>query len=475
MTAINPCRYKDGYIGDTVFKHKILSKEEEYDLVRRAQNGIDLSGAESARNRLLLCNMKFIHTRCQKWANADKGVTADELLCDGIVGFLEGIERFDVRKGLRLCTYAGYWVNKQLSFSDLLKPLIRLPSEHENNLRVINKAKARLMQQGILNPTAEQLANECGLSEKAVIGSLDAYSDIISIHNPLDNDDGILVSDILPDNSADDATKQQDLRMDAAYFLGLLPVCHRIILSRYYGIPEKLSLAEMARQLGLSRERVSKIMTDGLSALQRHAQALSHSNSKEYIAAVKATTVEDLLKHGMRISENLFIDESDALHPFKQKADIAKQKPSVPSVKEIDDYKTNKPSLPFDIEPKKPIPNPFKQEPNGNGNGNGNSKKKANGFEQVEIPWLVNGASVFVNKETNGAVTNGNHNKVKEKVINTPFGAKVVAAQRDIEPSRKSRRKSKDAERRRRRKGIDSVTRKPTMNKRTVQLSLFEA
>ena len=473
-------------LGQDLLDHKILSKEEEFELIRRAQSPIDPKRAKAARDRLLLCNMKFIYQYCMKWSN--DGVTADELLCDGIVGFMLGIDKFDVSKGLRLCTYAGYWVNSKISMSDLLKPLVRIPTYQKENLGVINKVKRELLEQGIPNPSVEQLAKHCELTETEIKSALDADKQFVSISQSVDESQNtLLIEDIIPDDNVEQQEELHDLQLEVSYFLGLLPPLYRIILARSYGIPAKLTLDELASQLGLSRERVRHIKNDALSALQVHAKALSQGKGEEYNIACKLKSVQGLLKTRVKphVVANLFIDESDALQPFKTKASIDKPvKPEIPTVKQVDQIKQQENGLPFEITQKKPVANPFKNngngKSNGNGNGNGNGHKSKE-VNLVEVPFLVNGSSVYVkgkderNGNGNGNHSNGNgYREPKPRRINTPFGQITVRENKELEPSRKQKARQKSALRRQRRKGIDNNYTKSTISKEEVQLQLFD-
>ena len=462
--------------GQDLLDHKILSKEEEFELIRRAQSPIDPKRAKAARDRLLLCNMKFIYSYCKKWCNDSKGVTADELLCDGILAFLNAIQKFDATKGLRLCTYAGIAVNRALSGSTLLDPVINLPSYQDVNLYKVNNAISELKAKGIVNPTEEQIAECTDISLESVKFLRDYTGDdsIVSIDTELSVDNGnVLIAEIIDDP---DANKENEIEVeiDASYFLGLLPPLHRVILSRYYGIPVKLTLEQMGQLTGTTKERIRQIKKDALCALQIHAMQLQSADLKEYAIASKRRDVLHLLTitNIPRFLDGLYIDESDALQPFKKKASIGK--PNVPTVKQVDEIKEETYQLPSPVNEKKPLPNPFKDtNSNGNGNGNGNGHKSKEA-DLVEVPFLVNGSTVYAKRNGNGNHNGNGYRQPKTKRLNTPFGQVTVSSNKELEPSRKQKARQKSALRRQRRKGIDNNYTKSTISKEEVQLQLFD-
>jgi RNA polymerase primary sigma factor len=88
--------------------HRQLTREEEYDLSRRARKG-----DEKARERLATSNLPFVVAVAKKYAN--RGARLDDLIQEGNVGLMKAIEHFDARKNVRFATYAVWWIRAYIT------------------------------------------------------------------------------------------------------------------------------------------------------------------------------------------------------------------------------------------------------------------------------------------------------------------------------------------------------------------------
>src|SRR5262245_59731130 len=83
--------------------HTQLTREQEYDLARRARKG-----DEGARQLLARSNLAFVVAVAKKFAN--RGARLDDLIQEGNVGLMKAIEHFDPKKNVRFATYAVRWI-----------------------------------------------------------------------------------------------------------------------------------------------------------------------------------------------------------------------------------------------------------------------------------------------------------------------------------------------------------------------------
>lgn len=84
-------------------KHTQLTREQEYDLARRAKKG-----DTSARETLARSNLAFVVSTARKFAN--RGARLDDLIQEGNIGLMKAIEHFDPKKNVRFATYAVWWI-----------------------------------------------------------------------------------------------------------------------------------------------------------------------------------------------------------------------------------------------------------------------------------------------------------------------------------------------------------------------------
>jgi RNA polymerase primary sigma factor len=88
--------------------HPQLTREQEYDLARRARKG-----DESARRTLAQSNLAFVVAVAKKFAN--RGARLDDLIQEGNVGLMKAIEHFDPKKNVRFATYAVWWIRAYIT------------------------------------------------------------------------------------------------------------------------------------------------------------------------------------------------------------------------------------------------------------------------------------------------------------------------------------------------------------------------
>jgi RNA polymerase primary sigma factor len=88
--------------------HNQLTREQEYDLARRARKG-----DEAARQQLARSNLAFVVAVAKKFAN--RGSRLDDLIQEGNVGLMKAIEHFDPKKNVRFATYAVWWIRAYIT------------------------------------------------------------------------------------------------------------------------------------------------------------------------------------------------------------------------------------------------------------------------------------------------------------------------------------------------------------------------
>ena len=261
---------------DKLMNHEILSKREEQRLIHESQRGnLD------SRDKLLLSNMKLIRKVCSGYSQPEKNVTTDDLIADGIEGFLYAVDKFDTSVGTRLSTYATLAVMHRVGRSSILNSVIRFPEYIKKEVSKINKARSELVREGESEPSLTSISERSGISlEKVEKHALLATTamDIISLSDPVGNDsddeEGLKYADVLPVEETD--FNLSEIRMDLDFFLSKLPEMHRFILSRSYGVggPE-LSDRKLGKLLKLSHTHIQSMRKDSLESLQRLARAIN--------------------------------------------------------------------------------------------------------------------------------------------------------------------------------------------------------
>ena len=258
-------------------EHELLSKYEEYQLLRDAQ-----SGDENARERLLLLNLRLVRSIVQKYENPQLKVFADDLMADGVIGLHNAISNYDISFETRLSTYAVIAIHRAIARSPLLQSSIRLPEYVRDQLRVINQAKTKLQQEGrVITSESISELSDLPLDHVEKLRCLDVERNTVrvaSLEDGVDIGDGsVQLLEMVADGSAEFAYEQVDLEITLEYFLSKLSDRDRFVVERSYSIPIYMTQAEISKVVGCSKGGVGWILNNAMSRMQRLARALRGS------------------------------------------------------------------------------------------------------------------------------------------------------------------------------------------------------
>ena len=274
--------YKD------ILNHKLLSSSEEQYLIGKAHNGCSQS-----RERLILLNMRLVHWVCSKYAT--ETVSPEDLFGDGVQGLIRAVDRFDLTLGTRLSTYATLAIHHAVGRSALLDTTIRLPQRVAKSIRLIRKALTDLACEGKINPSNEELAANIDDIKSEEVAKLrllmDTILNVVSLDAPIqeDGDKELSLADVLEyDRSVYENLLDE---VDLDFFLDKLQDHEKIVLTRSYGIPRKMTNIEIAEVIGTHRNKITAIRREALAKCQRIAQhlksngGLSKNETWSYIMA----------------------------------------------------------------------------------------------------------------------------------------------------------------------------------------------
>jgi RNA polymerase primary sigma factor len=252
---------------EEIREHPILEREEEVELAQRIRDG-----DEEALNQLVAANLRFVVSVARRYAG--HGVPLADLVSEGTIGLIRAARRFDETKGVRFISYAVWWVRQSiLQALTAGSRIVRIPSgQLEESHRVI-RAVRRLEQELGREPTIAEVAAELELSPGEVTDALGLRPGWVSLDAPLPNDDQSSMLDLIPDTELEDpnaSATSAALRDVVEAGLTRLPEREAAVLMQYFGLggePAR-SLEEIARGLGLTRERARMIKDRALVRLR---------------------------------------------------------------------------------------------------------------------------------------------------------------------------------------------------------------
>jgi len=265
-------RSLDVYLHE-INKTPLLTREQEQALARRIRKG-----DKDALDRLVKANLRFVVSIAKQYSN--QGLPLEDLINDGNLGLIKAAHRFDEKRGYKFISYAVWWI-RQAMLQSLAEHsrIVRLPLNRAGTLYRIGKASRQLDQELGRAPNAREIAKKLKLSEEEVEDTMHIANTHVSLDEPYstDQDDTSLV-DYLQDDSSpmpDEETYGRALSDDMEKALATLSERERQILSMYFGLSreEPLTLEEIGKELGLTRERIRQIKEKAIIRLRHSSRA----------------------------------------------------------------------------------------------------------------------------------------------------------------------------------------------------------
>lgn len=259
----------------------LLTREEEIALAKRIRKGDD-----EARRHMIRANLRLVVSIAKRYVNI--GLPFLDLIEEGNIGLMKAVEKYDVRTGCKLSTYASWWI-KQAIMRALANQgkTIRIPVYMVEKMTTLNRIQNEMQQSLGRKPTDEELAKTLGITVDKIKEMHEIVKNPTSLYSTLDEEGVSQLIDVIEDIAATSSLSKAHETMtkeDVVELLEFLNEREAQVLIMRFGLLDKnqKTLDEIGKTFGITRERVRQIIEAAVEKLRKVLKH-QHRSAEDYV------------------------------------------------------------------------------------------------------------------------------------------------------------------------------------------------
>ena len=247
---------------------KLLTAAEEKKYARRIR-----AGDETARHRMIESNLRLVVKIARRYIN--RGLPLLDLIEEGNLGLMHAVKKFDPERGFRFSTYATWWIRQTIERAIMNQSrTVRLPIHIIKEINAVRRTAHRLSNASETQPTPAEIAEQMGRRVEDIERLLGLHERVtIGSTGPAGSDDERGLLDALP--AASEKEPAERAQNDGVHeildrWVWKLNEKQRAVVERRFGLHgyRRLTLEEIGREIGVTRERVRQIQIEALRNLR---------------------------------------------------------------------------------------------------------------------------------------------------------------------------------------------------------------